>query len=368
MTAPTIVVMGTYVFSSHDGYGLGHVRRNVLLANEVRRQHPGARTVIVTGVDAPLPWLQGCEIVRVPSLVKDKAGRYANAEMDPAAALERRAAIFESVVERVRPDVVVIDRHPSGIAGELRPGLERARRAGAATVLGLRDILDDAPTVWSELAGPNWADVDFDQVVVYGARHLCDHEAEYGLPVRPHYAGWVTEGVPAAAEVDPRLLVIASGGGGDGAHVTEVGIELVRRNADWRGVVVNGPHADAIRGASRVSVVRGADGCRELFAGAGASVQMAGYNTTVEALAAGLRPILVPRRAPRREQAIRAARLAALGLADCVDDGADIGEVAWLLSRPRRLRPADLHAAGFRLDGARRTAELLRSLAHKVAV
>ncbi|MEZ5261631.1 MAG: hypothetical protein AB7O92_32850 [Acidimicrobiia bacterium] len=370
--------MGTYVFSSHDGFGLGHVRRNVLLANEVRRRDPRARTVVVTGVDAPLPWLRGVEVVRVPSMVKDHDGRYANAELGPAEALQRRADVFEQVIDDVQPDVVVVDRHPSGIAGELRGGLAAARRRGAATVLGLRDILDDAPAVWAELAGANWADIDFDRVLVYGDRHLCDHEAEYGLPVTPAYVGWVTDpaagcgaGATAArcdgADRDDHLLVIASGGGGDGAQVTDVGVELVRRNPQWRALVVNGPHGEALRGSARIEVRRGVDGCGPLFARAGASVQMAGYNSTVEAIAAGLRPILVPRRAPRREQAIRAARLSALGVADVVDHGADVGDVAWLLSRPRRLRPGVLADAGLRLDGAARAAQLLVSMGERVA-
>ena len=59
---------------------------------------------------------------------------------------------------------------------------------------------------------------------------------------------------------------------------------------------------------------------------------MAGYNTTFEALAAGIRPVLVPRRNPRREQAIRASRLTALGVADIVDEGVPVEEVDWLLA------------------------------------
>ena len=34
---------------------------------------------------------------------------------------------------------------------------------------------------------------------------------------------------------DDHLLVIASGGGGDGAQVTDVGVELVRRNGGLEG-------------------------------------------------------------------------------------------------------------------------------------
>ncbi len=359
--------MATYVLSSHDGYGLGHVRRNVLIAAELRRAEPSARIVIVTGVERALPWRCEAEVVRVPSLVKDRDGAYANPAMGRQEALERRAERFDATIASVQPDVVVVDRHPSGIDGELRAGLDRARRMGAGTVLGLRDILDEAPVVWSELAGPGWAGTHFDEVVVYGSRHICDHEAEYGLPFRPTYTGWVTDAPPPVEHREPRLLVIASGGGGDGQDVTAVGIELVRRNTAWRGVVINGPHAKQLSAAERIDVVRTPDGCRPLFARAEATVQMAGYNTTIEALAAGIRPILVPRRSPRREQAIRAARFSALGLADMVDRDADVHEISWLLSRPRRLQAGDLDAAGITLDGAARTAQLVRSMVGRLA-
>jgi predicted glycosyltransferase len=91
---------------------------------------------------------------------------------------------------------------------------------------------------------------------------------------------------------------------------------------------------------------------------------MAGYNSTLEALAAGRRPILVPRRSPRREQAIRAGRLAALGLAHVVDEGAAAREVSWLLGRDHSVTPEDLARAGVWLDGADRAAHLLVAAAH----
>ncbi len=90
---------------------------------------------------------------------------------------------------------------------------------------------------------------------------------------------------------------------------------------------------------------------------------MAGYNSTLEALAAGIKPVLVPRRTPRREQAIRAARLAGLGLADMVDEDASVEEVLWLLRRDRLLPPGALSSAGLALDGAERAAETILDLA-----
>jgi predicted glycosyltransferase len=361
--------MSRYLFSSHDGYGLGHVRRNVLIAHEVLRRDPGAQVTLLTGVPGRLAWAidPRISVVRVPPLLKDGSGAYRNPGMDFEDAIAERARIVDGVVEQRRPDVMIVDRHPFGTAGELRPGLQRAREYGASLVLGLRDVIDEPDAVRAELAGQGWdgaADL-YQDVLVYGDRLLCDHELEYGLPVRPQYCGWV---VPAVQQRRQRSdlrdhIVIGAGGGGDGRTVFDLGAAALALRPRLRAVVTAGPYAGQWQPpaelASRLRVIRGAGDLSALLADAGGAVQMAGYNSTVECLAAGLRPILVPRRSPRREQAIRAGRLASLGLADIVDEAASPAELAWLLDQPRRLRPQACADAGFRFDGADRAATLL---------
>lgn len=366
--------MSRYLFSSHDGFGLGHVRRNTLVATALLARDPAAEVAIVTGLGVRPAWLADprLRVTTVPPLLKDADGAYRNDELSFEEAIARRAAGFEAAVAGFAPDVVVVDRHPYGLAGELSPGLDRAARSGAALVLGLRDVLDEPSKVAEELAGDGWAGVAdrFDEVLVYGERVLCDHEAEYGLPVAPRYCGWVVERAPARRR-DPHLLVVTAGGSGDGDAVFRLGIELAVRRPRQRVLLVAGPYATPTSATGmvlhpslggRVELVRDTPGCGRLFAGAGSVVQMAGYNSTFEALAAGIRPILVPRRTPRREQAIRASRLAALGVADVVDEPAPADEVAWLLERPRVLPAGALEAAGIALDGAERAAAALEAL------
>lgn len=366
--------MSRYLFSSHDGFGLGHVRRNTLVARALLARDPGAEVAIVTGLAVRPAWLGDprLRVTPVPPLVKDAEGAYRNDNMSFEEAITRRAAAFDGAVASFAPDVVVVDRHPYGVAGELRPGLDRAARSGAALVLGLRDILDEPSKVAEELAGDGWAGVGerFDEVLVYGERLLCDHEAEYGLPVTPRYCGWVVE-QPAPARRDTDLLVVTAGGAGDGDGVFRLGVQLAARLPAVRALLVAGPYAtptlregllDHPSLGGRVRLVRDTPGCADLFAAAGSVVQMAGYNSTFEALAAGIKPVLVPRRSPRREQAIRASRLAALGLADMVDEPAPADEVAWLLRRPRLLAPGALAAAGIAIDGADRAAAALAAL------
>ncbi|HET7475939.1 MAG TPA: hypothetical protein VFJ97_07935 [Dermatophilaceae bacterium] len=360
--------MARYLFASHDGFGLGHVRRNTLVGRAILRRDPQAEITLVTGLPMRPAWLgdDRLRVVGVPSLLKDSTGAYQHQSLAFEDAIAARAQAFRRAVRDVRPHAVVVDRHPYGIGGELRTGLDEAKAAGAALVLGLRDVLDEPRTVARELAGDGWAGVGerFDAVLVYGQPVMCDHQAEYGLPVAPRYCGWVVE-TPAPQPREAGLLVVSGGGGGDGAAVFGLGAELAatRQAHGGRVVIVSGPYATHDFGApDGVEVVAEAAGCVDLFARAQAVVQMAGYNSTFESLAAGIRPILVPRRRPRREQAIRAARLAALGLADVVDEGAPSQEVEWLLRRDRMLAPDALQLAGITLNGADRAAAAIESL------
>ena len=76
-----------------------------------------------------------------------------------------------------------------------------------------------------------------------------------------------------------------------------------------------------------------------LLAGADAVVAMAGYNTSCELLAAGVRALVVPRAGPSQEQRLRAAQLERWGVAHTLDPGAADGPgltraIGELLSAP----------------------------------
>lgn len=362
-----------YLFSSHDGYGLGHIRRNSLIAQAVLDADPSAQVTLVTGLDVRTRWLHDsprARVHRVPPLLKSTDGSYRNQQLSFEDAVRCRERVFAEVVDAERPDVVLVDRHPYGTAGELRSGLALARGHGAAVVLGLRDVLDEPEVVRAEMSGGGWEGVGdlFDDVLVYGRPHLVDHEAEYGLARTPTYCGWVVERVRPARSLG-NLLVVAAGGGGDGAAVFELATRLLDERPDLHALFAPGPYADidAVRRAGhalhgRARIADHSVACGRWFSRADAILCMAGYNSTMEALAAGRRPILVPRRSPRREQAIRASRLAALGLADVVDEGAAASEIAWLLRRPRVLSAGALESVGIDLDGARNTAIRLAAL------
>ena len=366
-------MVARYLFYSHDGYGLGHVRRNSLIARAVLDTDPDAQVSLVTGLEVRPRWSLPADRVRVhrvPALLKGPDGSFRHERLSFGDAVRERERVFETLVDQERPDVVVVDRHPYGTAGELRSGLDLARRRGCALVLGLRDVLDEPWVVRAELQGRGWAGFEevYDDVLVYGGPHFVDHQAEYGLSLPPHYCGWVVEN-PGPSRSGSNLFVVAAGGGGDGAAVFELGARLLNHRKDLVGLFAPGPYAgsDALRRLGELvsggaCVVNPWDACGRWFSRAEAILCAAGYNSTLEALAAGQRPILLPRRNPSRDQPIRAEWLAGLALADVVEPGADPVEIASLLQQPRTLPDDALQAAGIDLDGARHAARRLHAL------
>ena len=309
---------------------------------------------------------------RVPPMLKSADGSYRHETLPFGAALRERERIFATLVEDERPDVVVVDRHPYGTAGELRTGLDLARGLGSALVLGLRDVLDEPSIVREEMRGGGWADVEnvYDDVLVYGRPALRRPRGR----VRPQ----------------PSAALLRLGRRTTGAE--PFGRQPPRRRGRWRWrrsrrlrdgrTTARAPRrpgrslrprpvraaptrcAGSSRlGSGRARVVGPLDACGRWFSRADAILCMAGYNSTLEALAAGRRPILMPRRTPRREQAIRADWLGGLGLAHVVEAGTDPGDVASLMQlHPRSLSDGALESAGIDLDGALNAARRLQAV------
>ena len=85
---------------SHDGYGLGHVRRNMLLADAVLAAGPAVEVTVMTGVAADLPWLRptGVEVLQMPPIVKGADGAYRGAGLSLEDAVGIRERLFRSAV------------------------------------------------------------------------------------------------------------------------------------------------------------------------------------------------------------------------------------------------------------------------------
>src|SRR5437867_510598 len=143
-----------FFFYSHDGMGLGHVRRQIAIAAALREVVPDAQVLLATSVDevASLGLPPNVDTLKLPGLRKTANAEYSARRLGiPKAQMRKlRSAVLREAVKAFDPDVILVDKHPFGAGGELEPALRAAKSAGAHLVLGLRDILDDPAAVKKE--------------------------------------------------------------------------------------------------------------------------------------------------------------------------------------------------------------------------
>jgi predicted glycosyltransferase len=384
-----------YLFYAHDGMGLGHLRRNLAIATALVERDPSA-SILMTA--SPLDVSRICvpdhvDILALPGLRKVSNGRYMGRRLQISGNDVRavRAALLAAAVESFKPSVLLADKHPLGVRGELRDALEAQLARGGRAALGLRDVLDAPATVRAE-----WrrASLDahvarcFDRVLVYGSRAVLDTVQEYGLGPRvadcTEFCGYVLnhrDGFCRAADRAAlparrkRPVVLATvGGGEDGRPLLETFIDAAC-DAPWQGIVVAGPLAAAQEArmlrrraeSAGVAFYGVVPGLTRWLDQVDALVCMGGYNTMAEAVSRGTPTVCVPRTRPRVEQLIRARAFERLGLSRVLEPSrltaaALTGELEAVLGSARGERAARAaDALGF--DGARRAAEQLVELA-----
>ncbi|HEY5979872.1 MAG TPA: glycosyltransferase [Microlunatus sp.] len=369
---------------SHDTVGLGHTRRNIAVATSMINSWPGANAMMITGnPEATSLWLPPrTDVVTLPTVTKDTAGRYRsrtlNASLDSV--VHMRSALIEAAVTSFAPDLLIVDKVPLGVAGELTPALRRLRAEhDTKIVLGLREILDDplsAVAEWARSGATETIEEFYDAVWIYGDRLVYDPIVEYGLPDsvadRCVFTGYLaadrfleTGGAATIPEPAAEPYVLCTvGGGQDGAELART-FAATPLPAGHDGIVVCGPFMtevdrEAVHAAAeampQMTSVDFVPDLHRLIGGAAAVVSMAGYNSVCEVLATDRPALLVPRTAPRTEQLLRARRLADLGAADLLPpERLDVRRLAeWTAAAVAGARPCAASRAGVDIDGLRR--------------
>jgi predicted glycosyltransferase len=332
---------------SHDGVGLGHLRRNLRLINAVLPKVPDASVLMVTGSAASSSFQHPAHVdnLKLPSLSKVANDHYVSHQLglDRAAVSRLRSSLLVAAVVGYEPDLVLIDFYPLGVQGELTSALRILRERSPTTpiVLGWRDILDSPEQVRREWVDTGQIDAIgdlYDRVLLYGCQEIYDPIVEYGLPAtvaeRMCFTGYLLDPSlrPSPAERRPTrnrkrgpAVVCTLGGGEDGQTLAWGFLAAMEhlRPKGWTGILVTGPlMAPGDRAALGQAAEQQGVTCRTfvpelpaLVAGADVVVAMAGYNTVCEVLAAGTPAVLVPRVDPRQEQLLRANVLSERGLA-----------------------------------------------------
>jgi ATP-binding cassette, subfamily B, bacterial len=364
------------LFYSHNGVGVGHLQRQLDLANAFRERHPDGVVLLASGSHAASMFKipAGIDYVKLPSLRKVDGRTWIPRELPLPLrdVIELRAELLQKTVRKVSPDLLVADFMPAGPYGELLPALEELERCGGRAVVGFRDVLDEPAfvrQVWREAGVYEVLRKHYSAICVYGDPRMLDFVEAYGLDddlaSRLHYCGYLGRPNPKGngpADIPERPLVVGTSGGGvDGPAFLETFVHAAGRlrprvGGTW--TAVTGPlmeDEDHARIASLgehdgVMVHRLVPDLRSTVATADCVVSMAGYNTVCDIMSYRRRSVLVPREQPSKEQSLRAERLRQWGMAEVVHSDelrprplADAIETA--LSR-RALPPAPVPLVG----------------------
>ncbi len=331
-------------FYSHDTMGMGHLRRNMLIASSLSAGRLSAETLLIAGTREAGFFAEqaGLDCVTLPALRKSSSGHYTARHYDWSIeqATQLRGRVIASTLLAFKPDIFVVDKLPQGICNELLRTLRiLKRRLSTRCILGLRDILDEpniARVEWDKSNNDQIIANYFDEVWVYGDPKLYDCRSEYGFCAstndRIRFVGYLDQShrlstVHAHRDslsplpTKPYALCVV-GGGQDGFALAHQFVQATLP-AGWQGIVITGPFMpsedravlNALAAANPgMSIIEQLVESDHYIANAERVVAMGGYNTVMSILSFQKAAMVVPRVRPRMEQWIRANRLAQAGL------------------------------------------------------
>jgi predicted glycosyltransferase len=367
------------VLYSHDTFGLGHLRRSRALASALTQSDTVQSAIILTGspVAGRFTFPERVDHVRLPGVTKLPDGSYISQTLglDIEEITSLRAGLIESAIEQYDPDLLIVDKEPTGFRGELLPALERLKADGKTKlVLGLRDVLDEPKvlaTEWARKGAVEATEKFYDDIWVYGVKSV--YNPVEGLDLsqetrdRMHWTGYLRREITDATDTpeDPYIL-ITPGGGGDGKAMVDLVLAAYEQDPDLspRALLVYGPflsgdvrdefEARVAKLNGRVTALGFESRMEALFANAEGVVCMGGYNTFCEVLSFDKRAVIVPRTVPRLEQWLRASRAEELGLVRMLEETRDgmtpQSMIKAIRALPSQEKPSDAGADGL-LDG-----------------
>ncbi|AFZ25405.1 putative glycosyl transferase [Cylindrospermum stagnale PCC 7417] len=334
---------------SHDTMGLGHKRRNLLIAQTLGCSPLETDILMISGIQDGSNVLipPGVDYLSLPALYKNVNGQYRARRLDLSLQeiITLRSQVILTTIKTFKPDIFIVDNVPRGAVRELEPTLDYLRtQEQTHCILGLRDVLDEPASVdrdWKRMANEEAIQSYYDAVWVYGDPAIYDLVQEYSFHPKTvaklRYTGYLDQrnrlkfmdldSVEAFKSLNlssGRLVLCLVGGGQDGARLAET-FASAELPPDMNGIILTGPFMPrqvqqrlqklAAKRAN-LRVLKYLSEPTMLINQAEHVIAMGGYNTTCELLSFQKRSLIVPRIKPRREQFVRAERLQALGLVD----------------------------------------------------
>lgn len=332
-------------FYSHDMMGLGHLRRNLLLAGAVQKRFSDTEILIINSARESglftLP--ERSDILTLPAYAKTLCGKYHPRSLgnNTRKLVSLRRQIIRAALSEYCPDVMVVDNVPAGALSELLPVLPELVDDNVHLILGLRDIIDEPSVVRHQWhAADNYTIVRqyYSDIWIYGDRSFYDLSLDLApepsvyrkisflgypdVPLSPS----VLQDEQFQSLISRPFVLCLTGGGQDGYHLASVFAEtLLPPGMD--GVILTGSQMarEEVTSLQRIAsmrndlhIIRFVSDPLFLLQHTHSVVAMGGYNTLREILSLRKRALIIPRIVPRLEQWIRASRMAEKNLVTCL--------------------------------------------------
>lgn len=334
---------------SHDAFGLGNIRRMLAICKYLLDTSPELSILLISGspILHSFRMPQGLDYIKLPCLGRDESGEVSSKYLrkEPQEIVKLRSEILKTAVVNFDPDLILVDKKPYGLQGELQPTLTYLKQHSPKTklVLLLRDILD-VPSVtikdWHQNGYYQAVDRYYDKVLVVGMTEIFDVIKEYkfsrNIAKKTRFCGYIRRdyGRKNSAVVrqelnlksGDRLVLVTPGGGGDGYHLVKTYLQTLKYFASQsqiNSLIVYGPEmspnmsqeiSDLSQSFSNVKILEFTDDLASYIEVADTVICMGGYNTICEVLSLNKKAIVVPRVKPVQEQRIRAQKMKEFGL------------------------------------------------------
>ena len=372
--------------------GMGHLIRSMEIVRGLTDQF---EVCFINGGEViqgfPVP--ASVQVVNLPGIKTDAEFRELQT-VDPnrnLADVERdRTTQLLQILEKFQPDVLMVELFPFGrrrFSFELIPLLEAAKERGVKAVCSLRDIVvtkqDQAK---HEAKICRLINQYFDQLLIHGDPNLHPLEDSFSrvkdLDCEVHYTGYVVQRSQnqrltlidqvALNRAEP-MIIVSVGGGRFGHNLLRGMVGAAERLADripHHLHMFGGPFIPedlfwnlklAGQDCPNLSIHRYTPNLLAYLQQADLSVNMSGYNTTMNILTTGVRALMLPFTGnDDQEQTMRVRRLEQLGRVQMLQ--AEEITPERLAQRVQLALTQQPQEIDFDLDGVQKTARLVRSL------